>query len=208
MVLKRTVCTQNVKNKCVLSDVETETSKNCSYSETTKRCRNINTTTKKNKNMSVSAKIPKAKPSKQAKTAKASKKETFVYMNVKLYHGKQYTGTDIKCKLEKDAVAFVKRYITSKSPDVFTKRNDTAKENYDNILPNDDSEIIDFLLSDILELSTHNARDQRSTDTIIAYDIKRVICMDPFLSNIIKLNCKLINLWPNSQNPSYKTFKK
>lgn len=203
MVLKRTLCSQNEKNKCVLSDVETETSKNCIYSEKTKRCRN--SITKKNKSASVSAK--KQKP-KTAKTTKLSKKETFVLMNVRLYNGKQYTGRVIKCKLEKDAVAFIKRYITSKSPDVLKKRNDLAEEDYDNILPDNDSEIQDFLLSDILEMATNNARDQRESDTIIAYDIKRVICMDPFLSNIIKFNCKLINLWPNSRNPSYKASKK
>ena len=197
MVLKRTLCSQNEKNKCVLSDVETETSKNCIYSEKTKRCRN--STTKKNKSASVSAK--KQKP-------KTAKKETFIFMNVRLYNGKQYTGRVIKCKLEKDAVAFIKRYITSKSPDVLKKRNDLAEEDYDNILPDNDSEIQDFLLSDILEMATNNARDQRASDTIIAYDIKRVICMDPFLSNIIKFNCKLINLWPNSRNPSYKASKK
>lgn len=201
MVLKRTLCSQNEKNKCVLSDVETETSKNCIYSEKTKRCRN--SITKNNK----SASAKKQKP-KTAKTTKPAKKETFVLMNVRLYNGKQYTGREIKCKLEKDAVAFIKRYITSKSPDVLKKRNDLAEEDYDNILPDNDSEIQDFLLSDILEMATNNARDQRASDIIIAYDIKRVICMDPFLSNIIKFNCKLINLWPNSRNPSYKASKK
>ena len=197
---RRTLCTQNAKNRCVLSNIETETSKNCEYYENTKRCQT-------KKNVSVSSKKKKEAPVKKQKEAPVKKqKETFVYMNVKLYHGNQYSGRVIKHKLEKCAVAFVKRYIINKSPSMLRKRND-AVEHSVNDLPNNDNEIHEFLLSNILELATHNARDQRSADSVIAYDLKRVLCIgDPFYNNIIKFNCKLINLYPNSRNPSYNAI--